>query len=354
MRKKDFLMERFEHGGDVYDIPGIKYDFSISCNPLGIPGPVKEALCSSTDLYSRYPDTRCRKLRRSISGYLGVPEDMILCGNGSADLINRICACFRPEKGLVTAPSFSDYQRCIELYGGKVDEYPLHEDDNFRVRPDILDRITDETDIVFLCTPNNPTGQLIDHGLLCEISARCDECGALFVLDECFLPFTSGRSMLDVVEDFSHTIILRAFTKLYSMAGIRLGHIVGDPDVLSRISPYGGEWSVSIPAQVCGIRALELEPGWTRATTGYVSREARRISVSLKKLGLVVYPPAANYILVKSPVPLAAPLRDRGILVRDCSNFTGLDDHFIRIGLLDEAADGILIDAIKEILDGNK
>lgn len=347
-------MERFEHGGDVYDITGIEYDFSISCNPLGIPEPVKEALRGNADLYSRYPDTKCRKLRRSISDRLGVPEEMILCGNGSADLINRICACFRPEKGLVTAPSFSDYQRCVELYGGKVDEYPLRADDDFQVRKDILDWITDETGIVFLCTPNNPTGQLIDHDLLCEISLKCEKCGALFVLDECFLPFTNGRSMLDVVKAFPHTIILRAFTKLYSMAGIRLGHIVGDPCILSRISPYGGEWSVSIPAQVCGIRALELEPGWTRATREYVSSEARRMSECLADLGLTVFPPSANYILVNSPVPLAGSLMERGILVRDCSNFAGLDDHYIRIGLLDEAADGILIDAIKEILDENR
>lgn len=347
-------MERFEHGGDVYNIPGIKHDFSISCNPLGMPGPVREALCSHTQLYSRYPDTKCRRLRRSISDHLGVPEEMILCGNGSADLINRICSCFRPEKVLVTAPSFSDYQRCTELYGGKVDEYPLHPEDDFLVRPDILDWITEETDIAFLCTPNNPTGQLIDHDLLCDISTRCEGSGTLFVLDECFLPFTEGRSMLDVINKFPHTIILRAFTKLYSMAGIRLGHIIGDPGLLEKISPYGGEWSVSIPAQVCGIRALELEPGWTVRTREYVSQEARRMCDRLKALGLEVFPPAANYILVRSPVPLAEPLKSRGILVRNCSNFTVLDEYYIRIGLLDETADGILIDAVKEILDDNR
>lgn len=347
-------MERFEHGGDVYNIPGIKYDFSISCNPLGIPETVKEALCSSTDLYSRYPDTKCRKLRRSISDYLGVPEDMILCGNGSADLINRICAAFTPEKGLVTAPSFSDYQRCIELYGGETSEYPLSPGDDFRVKPDILSWITEETDIVFLCTPNNPTGQLIDHDLLCEIAARCEECGTFFVLDECFLPFTDGQSMLDVVKDFPHTIILRAFTKLYSMAGIRLGHIVGDPDVLKKISPFGGEWSVSIPAQVCGISALELEPAWTSMTREYVSNDMEKVAGRLEKLGLTVFPPAANYVLVRSPFPLAEPLLERGILVRDCSNFTGLDKNYIRIGLLDEDADMALIRAVEEIINGNR
>ena len=346
-------MERFEHGGDVYDIPGIKYDFSISCNPLGLPGPVKDALCGGTDLYSRYPDTNCRKLRKAISSYLDVPEDMILCGNGSADLINRICAAFRPVKGLVTAPSFSDYQRCIELYGGRVSEYPLSPDGGFRVKPDILDWITGETDILFLCNPNNPTGQLIDHELLCDIAEKCEECGTLFVLDECFLPFTEEQSMLDMVKDFPHTIILRAFTKLYSMAGIRLGHIVGDPELLEKISPYGGEWSVSIPAQVCGIRALELEPGWTSMTREYVSRESEYVAGRLDKLGLTVFPPAANYLLAKGPFPLARPLLDRGILVRDCSNFTGLDESYIRIGLLDETADRALIHAVKEIINGN-
>lgn len=347
-------MKQFEHGGDVYDIPGIKYDFSISCNPLGMPGPVAETLCSHTDLYSRYPDTKCRKLRKSISDYLGVPMEMILCGNGSADLISRICAAFRPERGLVTAPSFSDYQRCIELYGGKISEHPLSAEEDFKVKPDILNWITPDMDILFLCTPNNPTGQLIDHDLLCDIATRCEECGTIFVLDECFLPFTDGQSMIDVVRDFPHTIVLRAFTKLYSMAGIRLGHIIGDPDILGKISPFGAEWSVSIPAQICGIRALELEPDWTIKTREYVFHEVKYVARRLDDLGLTVFPPAANFILAKSHFPLAKPLLDRGILVRDCSNFTGLDENYIRIGLLDEEADRILIEAVKEMIDGEK
>ena len=137
-------MNKYEHGGDIYEIPGVARDFSISCNPLGMPDAVARALKSNTRLFSMYPDPRCRKLRTAISDYLSVPEEMILCGNGSADLINRICACFRPSRALVTAPSFSDYERCVEVFGGKVTEYHLYPEEGFNVSSSILDYIDDE------------------------------------------------------------------------------------------------------------------------------------------------------------------------------------------------------------------
>lgn len=345
-------MNKYEHGGDIYEIPGVARDFSISCNPLGMPDAVARALKSNTRLFSMYPDPRCRKLRTAISDYLSVQEEMILCGNGSADLINRICACFRPSRALVTAPSFSDYERCVEVFGGKVTEYPLYPEEGFNVSSSILDYIDDSMDMVFLCTPNNPTGQLIDSQLLYSIAKRCEETDTIFVLDECFLPFTGEKSMAHYSSAFPHMLILRAFTKIYSMAGIRLGHLIGSESLIKKIAPFGAEWSVSAPAQVCGTEALNLEPEWSRRTREYVSHEKKFMTEKLTEAGLRVFPPAANFILAESPVSLANSLLEYGLMVRDCSNFSGLDEHYIRIGLLDHESNRELAEAIKEILDG--
>ncbi len=344
-------MDKFEHGGNIYRLNGIRHDFSISCNPLGIPNEVVKALCSHSDEYSRYPDPECTELRQALSKHLSVTPDMILCGNGSADLINRICAYIRPTKALVTAPSFTDYERCVTTFGGSTIKYPLDADTGFKIHADILDQITDEINIIFLCTPNNPTSVLIDQDLLIDIADRCENTGTYLVVDECFIPFTDEPSTIYALETHPHLLVLRAFTKLYSLAGIRLGHLVGNAQLLKSISPFGAEWSVSIPAQVCGIEALKQEPSWSIETKNFITKEKKFMIDSLEMLGLKVFPAAANFMLVQSKIPLFETLRDSGLLVRDCSNFDGLDEQYIRIGMLSHEANLELIREIRRIVN---
>ena len=153
------------------------------------------------------------------------------------------------------------------------------------------------------------------------------------------------------METHPHLLVLRAFTKLYSIAGIRLGHLVGNAQLLKSISPFGAEWSVSIPAQVCGIEALKQEPSWSIETKNFITKEKKFMIDSLEMLGLKVFPAAANFMLVQSKIPLFETLRDSGLLVRDCSNFDGLDEHYIRIGLLSHEANLELIREIRRIVN---
>lgn len=345
-------MQRYDHGGDLYSNPGILLDFSVNTNPLGMPRRVGDALVQRQAEFASYPDPHCRSLRRALAHKHHLDEQNILCGNGAADLIFRLCAWKQPRKALTLAPTFSEYERPVLLFGGEIEEWLLKPENDFALTPDFLDVLTDEVNLLFLCNPNNPTGKLAESALVEEIALRCKNHGILLLIDECFIDFTEGHSMAPKLEEFSNILILQAFTKLYSMAGLRLGYLLGQKTLLTQISEYGHTWSVSAPAQIAGMAALAEEPEWTAKTKKLIREERSFMEKSLTQLGLRVFPSDGNVLLLRSEIPLWKPLRHRGILVRDCSNFTGLDHHFIRIGLKTRKHHLALLSAIEEVLHG--
>ncbi|MEG2174678.1 MAG: threonine-phosphate decarboxylase CobD, partial [Oscillospiraceae bacterium] len=341
-----------EHGGDVYAGDGIFMDFSVNINPLGMPTSVKQAIIDHVPEYARYPDPSCRALRSAIAAHHGLEASMVICGNGASELIFALCACFKPQTVLVPAPTFSEYERAATLFGSEVREHPLVESDSFALMESILEDITAQTQLLFLCNPNNPTGQLADPALLCNVAEVCRKNQTLLLLDECFMDFTRGKSMLPHLEKYPNMLILRAFTKTYAMAGLRLGVLYGaDERLLSNIAAHMPTWSVSSVAQAAGIAALQ-EKDWIEETQCIVENERVFMAEALCSLGLTVYPSDANFLLFKSKRPLAAPLRAHGVLTRSCENFSGLDERYIRIGLKNHNANLALLRTMSEVLNG--
>ncbi|MBQ6248681.1 MAG: pyridoxal phosphate-dependent class II aminotransferase [Oscillospiraceae bacterium] len=344
-------MQPYDHGGNVYGGPRPRVDFSVNVNPLGMPPQVVEALSPDPAADARYPDPACRALRQALSIRFSIPTKNILCGNGSADLLMRICAALRPKNVLLPAPTFSEYARCVRLFGGTVKEYTLSENDGFAITESFLQAVTPDTDMVFLCYPNNPTGRLCPPELVAKLADRCRDTDCYLVIDECFLPFTDGVSALPLLAGHPKLLVLRAFTKIYAMAGLRLGVLLGNDALLDRIAPYGAQWSVSTVAQRCGIAALTNED-WIPQTRQYIRQQRQRMANALTACGLTVYPSDANFLLLRAPIPLAEPLQQRGLWVRKCNNFTGLDDRFIRVGIQNPAENDLLIQSIQEVLHG--
>ena len=342
----------YDHGGDIYGGGEIRVDFSVNTNPLGMPESVIRAICDGTDQDVRYPDYQCRALRHALAERYGVGEETILCGNGAADLIFRICACLRPRRVLVPAPTFSEYGRSAAVFGAEIVEYPLREENGFAVDSGFLAAITPGTDLVFLCNPNNPTGRLCDPALLEEIVVQCGENGTTLVVDECFIEFTEGRSLLPLLAENPHLLILRAFTKLYAMAGLRLGYLLcADTVLLDRIAAHGAQWSVSTVAQRAGLAAL-AETDWAERTRNYVAAQRQWLADELTKLGLKVYPGQANYLLARGPFPVRDALLERGLMVRRGDTFSGLNENYFRIGVKTPAENQLLIDTLREVLHG--
>lgn len=345
------------HGGDWAGFAlahgCLPLDFSANISPLGVPRGVQEALREAAGQADRYPDPLCRELRGALSEHEGVPAEWILCGGGAANLIFRAVLALGPGRALVTAPAFAEYEAALESVGCAVERYALRPEEDFRLRPDILEKITPETDLVFLCEPNNPTGVTTPRPLLLRILERCRETGTRLVVDECFGDFLDEpelHTLKGALADFPNLLILKAFTKLYGMAGVRLGYaLCEDTELLERMRRAGQPWAVSSLAQAAGVAALK-ETDYVRQVRALIAAERPRLAEQMERLGLRVVPGEANYLLFRSETPLDAPLGQRGILLRCCGNYAGLDGTWYRAAVRTRAENQRLIAALEEVL----
>ncbi len=335
------------HGGDVYSVD-VELDFSANINPLGMPASVRSALRAGARSFERYPDPKCRALRRALAEREGVAPENIVCGNGASDLIYRLAHVLSPQKALVTAPAFSEYEKAMLEAGSKVERFYLSAENDFRLDEGITERIP-ARGAVILASPNNPDGGLIDGALLGKVIAKCREKGAALILDQCFADFARARA--DIPRP---PFALKAFTKIYAMAGLRLGYLIcEDASLAEKIAAYGPCWSVSAPAQLAGLAALK-EKTFIPRTRRFVRREREFLSASLAGLGLKTFPSEANYLLFKGPEGLRAALLRRRISIRCCSDYYGLGPQFYRAAVRLRAENETLVGAIKEILSEEK
>lgn len=345
------------HGGDWagYEAEyGEKpLDFSSNISPLGLPTGVRTALEGVLEEADRYPDPLCRGLRGAVAKAEGADPAWCLCGSGAADLIYRAVLAKRPLRALVTAPTFAEYEAALELAGCRVDHSVLKEENGFLLGEDFLRAITPDMDMVFLCEPNNPTGRTTPRTLLARVLERCRAAGALLVVDECFGDFLAdpaAHTMKGWLADHENLLILKAFTKLYAMAGVRLGYCLSsDADLLENMRRAGPPWAVSSLAQAAGTAALK-ETEYAERVRALVRAERPRLAGELDRLGFRVIPGEANYLLFFSPTPLVEPLRRRGILLRDCGNYQGLGGGWYRTAVRTRAENRRLIAALEEIV----
>lgn len=350
------------HGGDwagfemEYGTPPM--DFSSNVSPLGLPESVRRAAAEALWDAERYPDPLCRELRRAIAGAEGVSENWCLCGCGSADLIYRVVLAVRPRRALVTAPAFAEYEAALELVQCDTAHYPLKEETDFALDGGVLNAVTPDTDMVFLCQPNNPTGRSVSRSLLVNLLDRCREVRALLVVDECFCDFLDDPgtyTMKELLGRYENLLILKAFTKLYAMAGLRLGYcLCACAPLVDAMRVAGQPWAVSGPAQAAGLAALR-ETEYVQTVCALISLERPWLRGELTRLGFRVIPGEANYLLFFSPKPLAESLRRRGILLRDCGNYRGLGSGWYRTAVRTHEENCRLAAALADIMkEGEK
>ena len=346
-------MHRYAHGGDVYGACRPVLDFSISLNPMGPPPQVLEAAQRAISGWNRYPDPRCRELRQAAAQREGVLEEQLIFGNGASDLIDRLLRVVKPRKALLLAPTFSEYRRILEGLGGEIQEFSLEKENYFTVRESFLTDIQPGVDLVFLCDPNNPTGRRMEPALLQAVLDRCRKVGAFLAVDQCFLELSQGGAdVLTAQLEGGGLFLLRALTKSYALAGLRLGYgLCGDRDLLSRMEALGTPWPVSAPAQAAGTCAFEEFPNWPQDCLPAIAREVLRVTETMEGLGLWVCPSQANFLLFQGPEGLGERLlREEGILLRDCANYSGLGSGWYRAGLQREEANTRLLQGLERSL----
>lgn len=353
------------HGADIYgasEIFGIDeddiIDFSSNINPFGIPDNVQEAIIRSIKYSNRYPDINSRELVKGLSSYEKVPESWIFCSNGAAEAIFRIALCMIPQNAILISPTFSEYEQALKTVGTDIKYFALEEENSFRLTDKIINNIKIDTDIVFICNPNNPTGQIVDKILLEKVIAHCNLMNTTIVIDECFMDFVENKekySIIDLMEKYNNLIVLKAFTKIYAIPGIRLGYCMSsNTNIISCLKKSGPPWNVSTIAQAAGVASMK-ESEYVTKSVQYVKKQRQYLTDEMNRLNIKLYEAHANYIFFKliRKMDLYDELLKKGILIRSCSNYRNLDDSYYRIAVKSEYENKLLIENLKEII-GNK
>lgn len=350
-------MKPLTHGGDWAgyraEFGRDPLDFSANVSPLGLPEGVAKAITAALATADRYPDPLCRALREKLAVAEGVPAEWLLCGNGAADLIFRLALAAKPCTALVTAPTFAEYATALETAGCTVERHFLREENDFAVTKDLLNAVHPGTNMVFLCQPNNPTGQLTALPLVEQILHRCAACGTLLVVDECFLDFLPDHALHTAkgLLGEGDLVILKAFTKLYGMAGVRLGYALSaDTALLEQMQACGQPWGVSSLAQAAGLAALE-ETAYVEKVRALIAEQRPRLAAGLRALGLRVLDGRANYLLFQAPETLGEALRQRGAVLRSCANYPGLGPGWYRTAVRTGPENEQLLKLLAEVLE---
>jgi threonine-phosphate decarboxylase len=330
-------------------------DFSANINPLGPPAAAiaagAEALHAETE---SYPDLHYRELRAALASYLRVSPAMVLPTNGGAEALFLAARTAAAESGrkkaLILEPTFSEYAAAAR----SADLEPVHviarrPAAGFRLDLAALDQALEDSggvNAVFLCNPNNPTGDAMPRRAVLQLARRVREAGAVLVVDEAFADFAPHLSTASEVDDA--VFVARSFTKFFALPGLRLGCLVASD--VERVRAFQPSWPVNAVAAAAGIVAAK-EPAFARATLAEVALRRRELLRALGELpGTTPYPGAANFLLVHGPQGLPEELAKRGILVRGCEPFYGLGPGFFRVAVRRAKQNERLVQTLRDVL----
>ena len=332
------------HGGDIYQNQ-ITYDFSVNTNPLPLPEILQKRMAEAAVHSNRYPQYDNVLLRERLAALYGFSTEEVVCGNGASELFVAIVHALRPKRVGILAPSFSGYAWAAQTVGAEICSIPLREENNFvmdMAQMESLCRQLDGNSLLFLANPANPAGNKMEASLLETLLDVCEKKQITVVLDECFIAFTGTEGYVSWIRKYPHLIVVRAYTKIYAIPGIRLGYLLAQKDICEKIAHQLPEWNVSVVAQRIGMDILnDSLPGWSRRkylkdTIELIQEEKRFLKHELTKIfgdQMKIFPSEANFLLLKTQIPLYRLLLERGILIRNCANYTGLGQDFYRIAV---------------------
>ncbi|WP_421378644.1 pyridoxal phosphate-dependent aminotransferase [Bacillus salacetis] len=324
-------------------------DFSVNLNPLGQPDSLSALLSKGAIDFRDYPDPIHTSLRRRISISEGIDPGGIIVGNGAAEVIHMIACLLRGKKVAVVHPAFSEYELTCRAFSCSIEH----------VIPSLIPEFEDfagaikASDAIFICNPNNPAGTVMDPVLLEEIIGYAEENDCLVIVDEAFHDFLpQGDSCKKLLGVHFNLIILRSMTKMFSMAGIRLGFALMAEELKSKLEKYQTHWSVNSFALCAGEICLEQQD-FVMKTRGYVARERARMFCFLKKNDFSFSRSQTNFYLMKDnrteqQIDLIIFLLKNGIVPRHTYNFRGLEGRWLRMAVKDEESNNLLMEVLEK------
>lgn len=344
-------MERYAHGGQIYDAAGNAgdwLDFSANINPLGLSEKIFHTLTENLRGVVNYPDPNAAELKRAIFKRYAVPEKNLVLLNGAAEFFYLYLNATRPARVIIPVPSFAEYERAAYAAGCEVEYFFTHAEENFSLDVDALEKILSPADCVILARPNNPTGNLIAAEKILRLAQV-----ASVVVDESFIDFVDAPSIRKFA--VGKISVVQSLTKIFAIPGLRLGFAVVEENFARRLNLSKDVWNVNFLAQKAGTVALADED-FLRRTRAWLATEQKFFVERLNLLPVKIFPPTANFVLVKvTTIALAEKilreLRREKILLRSCANFVGLDGSYLRSAIRSREENLRLLDALKKILE---
>ncbi len=358
---------RPQHGGNVYAAirnfgGGFSnfLDFSANINPLGLSNKVQGALLEAMNAVTAYPDPDAIALKQAISDYYRVPAEWIETGNGAVELIYLLCRILQPARVLIPAPTFSEYEAAARAAGLTVEKAPLERAGGFVPSITDLSARLQPGDLLFLCNPNNPTGVVLTRQELEPLIKKAATVGAHILVDESFNDFrltAEAESCRTFIAGNPSVIILHSLTKFLAVPGLRLGFLLGRPELVEQMKWLRDPWNVNVMAQAAGVAGLTDEK-YCRDTVALVDCEKERMRQGLQAIpGLTVFPPSVNFVLAElcdtgwNAEQLQDELIKHRILIRNCANFSGLSSQYVRVAVKSPAENQRFLTAIAGIMD---
>ena len=317
-----------KHGGNIYEYKNMA-DFSANINFRGMPEAVQSAAFEAIRASIHYPEPESRGLKKILAEREKVSEDQVICGNGAAEVLFLLAMALRPKHAVLAQPCFFEYEQSLAAVNCRITNVWLKEEDDFCLTENFVSRIPSDADLVMLGNPNNPTGRLIEAKALEAIRAHCRANGIWLVLDESFFDFLTEEAAAKTEEAVhfaeENVFVIKSFTKMYAMPGLRVGYgICKNVSLLEQMKQLTQPWNVSLPAQMAA-KAAAKETEFAKETAVMTSDNREWMEKELKACGYSVFPSCTNYLLFSGPAGLAEYAMEHGFLIRDCSNFRGLE-----------------------------
>lgn len=366
-------IEQYGHGGDVWTAAKAFggtaesfLDYSANINPLGPPACVIAALQQSGERLLHYPDPGHRKLKSFLAERLSIDEKRLLIGNGAAECMALVLLALKPHTVGIASPCFSEYELLSRQFDAQVISMIGHAEQDYRVEPERLFELVTHAELTFVGHPNNPTGVLYDPEVLMEAASLAEACGHTLVVDEAFIDFLAedeaqSYSLIRLCETNPHLVILRSLTKFYAIPGLRLGYAAAHSGIIEGMKRKQVTWSVNALALAGGealfdpMNRAEVE-AYEQRTRALIGEERQWLRAQLQELGISTWPSKANFLLCRIEMPWTAArlqraLGERGILIRSCAMYEGLEDGHFRLAVKDRASNEKLVQLLRNVLE---
>lgn len=353
-----------KHGANLFDLEkklGFKkdeiLDFSSNINPFGASEKAKEKVKERIDDVSIYPDPDYHKLREAISEYADCNKDSIVLGGGATELIVSYIDTINPKKALILYPSYSEYEKDLKKLDCIIEKYFAKKEDGFKVSVEKFKKKIEDGkyDLVIICNPNNPTGFCFTKNEIEEIVSGVKD--TFFMVDETYIEFTEKEiySSANLVDRYNNLYVIRGTSKFFSTPGIRLGYgIIGNEKIRKSIKESLPLWNINILATIMG-EIMFIDKEFINKTLLHVKKEIKNLVESLKTIEYIkVYETKGNFVLCeissgKEASNLYNSLAEKGMIIRDCNSFEGLDKNFFRVCILKTEDNENLIKEMKKI-----